>query len=151
MSECVGLVWLSVLSDVAGSLSCRSGTGCDSWCVPAGAPDQQSQLAEGISDIATTVGSYISRKSDRDYPRTVFNKGVAGGELMAHKMTGVTLVLCGALRTLDISTTAGRKCARRIIPLPTWRLWVSFRQELWPTRFIFAGDAEAFHRTSTKR
>ena len=40
MSECVGLVWLSVLSDVAGSLSCCSGTGCDSRRVPAGAPDQ---------------------------------------------------------------------------------------------------------------
>ena len=63
-----------------------------------------SQLTRHLDTIATQMGSLFQRQSDRAYPRTKFTKGVQKGTLMAHKMTGVILVLVATLRS-----TEGRK------------------------------------------
>ena len=57
------------------------------------------QLSEGLSNIATLVGVFLQRQSDRDLPRTSFANGVQGGRMTGEEMTGVILVLSGALRT----------------------------------------------------
>ena len=56
-------------------------------------------LSVAINNIATLVGVFLQRQSDRDLPRTSFAKGVQAGRLQGHEMTGVILVLSGALRT----------------------------------------------------
>ena len=60
-----------------------------------------SKLSSDISNLATAIGIMLQRRSDRNLPRTTFNRGVKGGKLMAHEMTGVILVLSGALRTTE--------------------------------------------------
>ena len=52
-----------------------------------------SELASTISAIAMSLGDQLRRQSDRDLPRTSFQKGVQDGKVMAHEMVGVILVL----------------------------------------------------------
>ena len=59
---------------------------------------ESSGLATSINDIATTVGILLKRQSDKDLPRTTFSKGIKKGKLMAHEMSGILLVLDGAIR-----------------------------------------------------
>lgn len=55
-------------------------------------------ISKLIDEIATTIGILLKRQSDKDLPRTTFSKGVKGGKVMAHEMTGILLVLLGAFR-----------------------------------------------------
>ena len=57
-----------------------------------------SKLGESISSLGSAIGVLLQRRSDRNLPRTSFNRGVKQGKVMAHEMTGVILVLTGALR-----------------------------------------------------
>ena len=62
-----------------------------------------SDLATTISAIAMSLGDLLRRQSERDMPRTSFQKGVQDGKVMAHEMGGVILVL-----DLSMRTTKGR-------------------------------------------
>jgi len=57
-----------------------------------------SKLSDELDAVAKATGFLFKRKSDRDYPRTEFNKGIKKGKLMAHEMTGVILVLIATIR-----------------------------------------------------
>ncbi len=62
------------------------------------------KTARSVNSIAAQMGYLFKRQSDRDLPRTKFTKGLQKGKLMAHKMTGVILVLLAVL-----TSTAGRE------------------------------------------
>ena len=58
----------------------------------------KSILTNNIEVLAKSMGYLFSRQSDRDKPRTDFSKGIRGGKLMAHEMSGVILVLLATIR-----------------------------------------------------
>lgn len=58
-----------------------------------------SKLSERLNACAMHIGFLFARQSDRDFPRTSFNKGVTKGKLMAHEMSGMMLVLTATLRS----------------------------------------------------
>ena len=59
---------------------------------------ETSNLSTEINNIATAMGTYLGRQSDKSLPRTTFNRGVQAGEAMGHEMTGSMLVLTLTLR-----------------------------------------------------
>ena len=65
---------------------------------------KDSKLSVEINNIATAMGTYLSRQSDKSLPRTTFNRGVQAGKVMGHEMTGLLLVL-----TLTLRCTKGRE------------------------------------------
>ena len=64
---------------------------------------KDSKLSTEINNIATAMGTYLGRQSDKSLPRTTFNRGIQGGKVMGHEMTGLLLVL-----TLTLRCTKGR-------------------------------------------
>ena len=64
---------------------------------------KDSKLSTEINNIATAFGTYLGRQSFKSMPRTTFNRGIQGGKVMAHEMTGLLLVL-----TLTLRCTKGR-------------------------------------------
>ena len=58
----------------------------------------KSILTTNLEIVAKSMGYLFSRQSDRDKPRTEFSKGIRGGKLMAHEMSGVILVLLATIR-----------------------------------------------------
>ena len=64
---------------------------------------KDSKLSTEINNTATAMGTYLGRQSDKSLPRTTFNRGVQGGKVMGHEMTGLLLVL-----TLTLRCTRGR-------------------------------------------
>ena len=59
---------------------------------------KDSKLSTEINNIATAMGTYLGRQSDKSLPRTTFNRGIQGGKVMGHEMTGLLLVLTLTLR-----------------------------------------------------
>jgi len=59
---------------------------------------QTSALADEFNAIARALGKLFKRQSDRDLPRLNFTKGIRRGKLMAHKMSGMMVVLVACLR-----------------------------------------------------
>ena len=64
---------------------------------------KDSQLSVKINNIATAMGIYLERHSDKTLPRTSYNRGIQSGKVAGHEMTGLILVL-----TLTLRTTLGR-------------------------------------------
>jgi len=62
---------------------------------------KKTKLSKRINTLAKTMGVFYKRQSNRDLPRTDFSKGIRGGKLMAHEMTGLILVLCTCLRCYE--------------------------------------------------
>ena len=66
---------------------------------------QPGTVAVGKYDsISATIGQRLARQSDRDVPRTNFQKGFSSGaNLMGHELTGCLLVKLFALHTTQFS------------------------------------------------
>ncbi len=60
---------------------------------------ETSNLSEALNTIGAAIGVLMQRQSDRDLPRTLFNRGVQAGKVMAHEMTGVVVVMTAILRS----------------------------------------------------
>jgi len=60
---------------------------------------KDSMLSNRMNALCKSMGYLFKRQSDRDMSRTSFSKGVKGGKLMAHEMSGLVLVLLAAIRT----------------------------------------------------
>ena len=70
---------------------------------------KDSNLSTEINNIATALGTYLGRQSHKSMPRTTFNRGIQGGKVMAHEMTGLLLVL-----TLTLRCAKGRDAILRM-------------------------------------
>ena len=64
------------------------------------------------------MGLLFKRQSDKDMPRTSFNKGAQEGGLMAHEMVGVTVVIAAAMRS-----TAGRDAIKNLAHGDAKNVW----------------------------
>ena len=62
---------------------------------------ESTKLTESLEATASYIGILLQRQSDRNLPRTTFNRGIQGGKLMAHEMSGVILVLNATLRSTE--------------------------------------------------
>jgi len=62
---------------------------------------KKNKLSKRINTLAKTMGAFYKRQSNRDLPRTDLSKGIRGGKLMAHEMTGLILMLCTCLRCYE--------------------------------------------------
>ena len=60
---------------------------------------KDSILSEQINNFSKMTSMLYRRQSDRDLPRTNFNKGIKRGKLMAHEMSGLILVLLTVIRS----------------------------------------------------
>ena len=58
--------------------------GCARHCLFAQLGDS-SKLGESISSLGSAIGVLLQRRSDRNLPRTSFNRGVKQGKVMAHE------------------------------------------------------------------
>ena len=63
-----------------------------------------SALSKTINGIAISLGELLKRQSDKDMPRTSFQKGIQDTHVAAHEMNGVLLVT-----SLTFRTAAGRE------------------------------------------
>ena len=60
---------------------------------------EKSNLSGVLNTIGAAIGVLMQRQSDRDLPRTLSNRGVQAGKVMAHEMTGVVVVMTAILRS----------------------------------------------------
>ena len=81
-------------------------------------------MGKELNVCATQMGWLFQRQSDKQFPRTKFSKGVMKGKSMAHKMTGVILVLVAAMRS-----TKG--CAPLLNPANTKKQIDFFPNKKW--------------------
>jgi len=58
-----------------------------------------SRLAVEINGLAVLYGELLSRKSDRDMPKTMFSSGIQQGKLMAKEYSGVMLIIATILQS----------------------------------------------------
>ena len=58
-----------------------------------------SQLAKEMNALAKELGELLTRKSDRDFPKTKFNRGIQAGKIMAKEFRGILLCIAGVLRS----------------------------------------------------
>jgi hypothetical protein len=97
---------------------------------------QTSDTAERFNTLASLVGTFLHRQSDRNKPRTTFSQGVQEGKLMAHEMRGVLLVIAASLRTtkgrnlLMKDAPNGSKAKAKLGNIARIREWIELI-ELW--------------------
>jgi hypothetical protein len=60
---------------------------------------KDSILSKRFNALCKSMGYLFKRQSDRDVNRTDFSRGIKGGKLMAHEMSGMIVVLLAAMRT----------------------------------------------------
>ena len=58
-----------------------------------------SKLAADFNALAQKYGELLSRQSDRDLPKTRFQKGIVRGKLMAKEFPGILLCMAAGLRS----------------------------------------------------
>ena len=58
-----------------------------------------SNLSDKLNALAITYGNYLSRQSDRNFPKTRFNNGIRKGKLMAKEFPGILLCMAMVLRS----------------------------------------------------
>jgi hypothetical protein len=67
-------------------------------------------LSKRFNALCKSMGYLFKRQSDRDINRTDFSRGIKGGKLMAHEMSGMIVVLLAAIRTTKGRTILLTKC-----------------------------------------
>ena len=95
-----------------------------------------SQLAASINALAQKFGELLSRQSDRDLPKTRFNKGIARGKLMAKEFPGILLCMAAVLRSTEgrrLLTTKKPGTFKQKGVLKDWTLLVEtlLQWEIW--------------------
>jgi hypothetical protein len=58
-----------------------------------------SQAAKEVNALAKEYGELLTRKSDRDLPKTKFNRGIQAGKIMAKEYRGILLCIAAVLRS----------------------------------------------------
>src|SRR5512145_2262976 len=69
-----------------------------------------SNLSNRFNALCKSMGYLFKRQSDRDINRTYFSRGIKGGKLMAHEMSGMIVVLLAAIRTTKGRTMLLTQC-----------------------------------------
>ena len=59
----------------------------------------KSQAAQEINALAKEYGELLTHKSDRDLPKTKFNRGIQAGKIMAKEFRGILLCIAAVLRS----------------------------------------------------
>ena len=60
---------------------------------------EDSNLMKEFNKVCTSIGYTMARQSNRELPRTKFDRGVTAGKLQGHEMTGLLLTIASAFRT----------------------------------------------------
>jgi hypothetical protein len=71
---------------------------------------KSSHLSNRFNALCKSMGYLFKRQSDRDINRTDFSRGIKGGKLMAHEMSGMIVVLLAAIRTTKGRTILLTQC-----------------------------------------
>src|SRR5512145_1964888 len=73
---------------------------------------KDSNLSKWFNALCKSMGYIFKRQSDRDINRTDFSRGIKGGKLMAHEMSGMIVVLLAAMRTTKGRNMLFSQCRR---------------------------------------
>ena len=71
----------------------------NTFCSILGIKGKKSELAHHVDGLAQVHGKFLTHQSEKDFPKTHFNKGLYHGRMMATKYRGVLLVMAAILRS----------------------------------------------------
>ena len=60
---------------------------------------KESDKAKHINDYAKLYGRYLTRQSERDFPKTSFSKGIFEARMTGKEMTGILLIMAAVLQS----------------------------------------------------